>query len=180
MAVREILTFPDRLLHRISKPVKTFDAGLAQLAADMVETMRAADGIGLAAPQIGENLRLLVVQIPNEDGTDGVLYQVCNPVIARREGQARIEEGCLSLPGFYVEVDRAADITVEGCSPDGHPFSLRADGLLAICLQHEMDHLEGRLLVNYVGPVARELYKDELKRRAKDSDRLEEDRRPVI
>jgi peptide deformylase len=166
MAVREILKYPDPQLHRKSRPVEVFDEALVCLAEDMVETMQKAGGIGLAAPQIGELLRLVVVFLPFEDGQgESLLYKVCNPRITESDGEAKIEEGCLSCPGFSVEVERAGRITVEGENLDGSPFRLEADGLLSICLQHEIDHLEGKLLVNYVGPVKRELYKSEMKRR---------------
>lgn len=168
MAVRRVLTFPDPLLHRVSRPVEHFDNDLSLLVTDMIETMRREDGIGLAAPQVGELLRLIVVEVAPAEGEAPILYSVCNPTITRREGDARIEEGCLSLPGFYVEVDRAEKIRLEGQNPDGSPLALDADGLLAICFQHEIDHLDGRLLVNYVSSTRREVYRSEVKKKARD------------
>ncbi len=183
MAVRKILTFPDPLLHRVSKPVTKFDDRLAAFAEDMVDTMKVADGIGLAAPQVGESVRLIVVQVRGEEEPTGELYRICNPAITAKSGEARIEEGCLSCPGFYVEVDRAEKITLEGQNIDGTPFKIDAEGLLAICFQHEIDHLDGRLLVNYVSSVKRDLYRTELKRRAKeeaeDSDESEDRHRTL-
>lgn len=176
MAIREILTYPDPLLHQVSKPVDTFDVSLANLVSDMVETMRNAPGIGLAAPQIGEFTRLIVLEVPEEESENATLYAVCNPEITRRSGHARIEEGCLSLPGFYIEVDRAKEVTVEGQNPDGTPFSLDADGLLAICFQHEIDHLDGKLLVNYASPVKRDLYRTQVKKQQISTD----GRRPAL
>jgi len=168
MAILDILTFPNPQLQKVSMPIETFDEDLRRLVDDMVETMRKADGIGLAAPQIGELKRLVVVEIPSEiEGEEGQRFTLCNPKITRKEGRARIEEGCLSLPGFAVEVDRAKEITIEGKNVDGSDIKLDADGMLAICLQHEMDHLEGRLLVHYVSTVKRQLYKSEMKRRAR-------------
>ncbi|HLG20982.1 MAG TPA: peptide deformylase [Bdellovibrionota bacterium] len=182
MAIRRILTYPDPLLHRISEPVTKFDLELSNLVNDMVETMRHAPGIGLAAPQVGELLRVIVVEIPpdrEEEGKVSQLYAVCNPVISKRAGNAKIEEGCLSVPGFYVEVDRAAEVTIEGQNPDGTPFRYDSDGLTAICFQHEIDHLDGKLLINYVSSTKRALYRDELKRRQK-TDGTVEDRRPAL
>lgn len=178
MALRRILTYPDPKLHRIAGPVESFDTDLSNLVSDMVETMRYAPGIGLAAPQVGEPIRLIVVEVPLKEGDPATLYAVCNPVIVRRSGHAKIEEGCLSVPGFYVEVDRAKDIVLEGQNPDGSPFSLEIDGLAAICFQHEIDHLEGKLLVNYVSAVRRELYRDEVKRRTTEGS--VEDRRKAL
>ena len=164
MAIRTILTFPDPVLNKVSHPVERFDAELETLVSDMIETMRDSNGIGLAAPQVGDLRRVIVVEVPEEEGKPSLVYVVCNPTITRREGEARIEEGCLSVPGFYVEVDRAADVTVTGGKLDGSPFLLDAQGLLAICFQHEIEHLEGRLIIHYVSPIKRELYRKEVKR----------------
>jgi peptide deformylase len=184
MAIRKILTYPDPLLHRVAAPVEVFDTNLATLVYDMVETMRHAPGIGLAAPQVGESLQVIVVEVPPErEGKeiegDPILYAVCNPRITRKSGNARIEEGCLSVPGFYLEVDRAKEVRLEGQNPDGTPLTVDADGLLAICFQHEIDHLDGKLLLNYVSGVKRALYRNELKRRAK-KDGSPDDRRPAL
>ncbi len=168
MALRKIRTFPDPVLQRVARPVEAFDEELAQLAQDMVETMKDSNGIGLAAPQVGESLRLIVLQVPLEDDSDGPIYQVCNPEIVAREGEACIEEGCLSLPGFTAEVDRASIISLKGQNVDGSPFELEAEGLLAICFQHEMDHLDGKLLVNYVSSGKRDLYRTEMKKRKRE------------
>ncbi|MEZ4705036.1 MAG: peptide deformylase [Bdellovibrionota bacterium] len=162
MAIRTLLTYPNPILHRVSAPITEFDVELVHLAQDMVETMKHANGIGLAAPQIGVLKRLIVVQVPDEDGNMGPLYTVCNPNIAKCQGHAKIEEGCLSVPGLGVEVDRSSNILLEGQNLDGSAFRLETDGLLAICFQHEIDHLDGKLLVNYVSSVKRELYKKEI------------------
>lgn len=159
MAVLKILTYPDPFLLKKAGPVTTFDAKLRRLVADMFETMRAANGIGLAAPQIGESLDLVVLDIPpDEEDDEPLVFAVANPEITERRGHARIEEGCLSLPEFYVEVDRAEEIVLEGQDPEGRPIRIEAAGLLAICFQHELDHLEGKLLVNYAGDDEREAY----------------------
>jgi peptide deformylase len=180
MAIRKIFTFPDPILHRVAEPVETFDSTLSSLVSDMVETMRYAPGIGLAAPQVGESLRLIVVEVPTEDEGPPTLYAVCNPMVTKRSGDARIEEGCLSLPGFYTEVDRAAQITLEGNNPDGSHFSIEAEGLLAICFQHEIDHLDGKLLVNYVSSVKRDLYRAEARKRRANAGGTPDDRRKTL
>ncbi len=179
MALRTILTYPNPILQKAARPVERFGPDLAKLAEDMVETMRAANGIGLAAPQIGEGLRLVVVEIPEEDEEKPpILYKVANPEIVKKDGEARIEEGCLSCPGFFVEVDRAEKVTIRGQLPDGSPFSIDADGLTAICFQHEIDHLNGKLLVNYVSVVKRTLYRNEMKRHTSETEAS--DRRPAL
>lgn len=180
MAIRKIFTYPDRLLARVAKPVEAFDAELSELASDMVETMRYAPGIGLAAPQVGESIRLIVIELPAEEGEPSQLYAVCNPEITKKSGKAMIEEGCLSCPGFYVEVDRAEEVTVEGQNPDGTHFSVEAEGLLAICFQHEIDHLDGKLLVNYVSPLKREQYRKEIEQKRSQDEGSPDDRRKAL
>ncbi|MFH1018439.1 MAG: peptide deformylase [Pseudomonadota bacterium] len=165
MALRTILTYPNPRLQKTAKPADCFGPELVQLAEDMVETMRSANGIGLAAPQIGESIRLIVLEVPEEDETKTpVLYKIANPELVKKEGNARIEEGCLSCPHFYTEVGRAETVTIRGQLLDGSPFSVDADGLTAICFQHEIDHLNGKLLVNYVSVVKRTLYRNEMKK----------------
>ena len=165
----------------MAEPITKFDLSLTRLASDMFETMRHAPGIGLAAPQIGESIRLIVIEIPadKEGGDIQGPFAVCNPMVTKKKGNAKIEEGCLSVPGFYLEVDRAKEITIEGQNPDGSKFSMEAGGLLAICFQHELDHLDGKLLINYVSSVKRALYKSEIKKRAK-TEGKPEDRRPAL
>jgi peptide deformylase len=179
MSVRTVLTYPNPVLQRVAAPVSRFDVDLANLVKDMVDTMRAENGIGLAAPQVGEGIRLIVLEVPEEGEEKArTIYTVCNPEITRRKGRTKIEEGCLSCPGLYVEVDRAEEVRVEGQLPDGSPFAVDCQGLLAICFQHEIDHLDGKLLVNYVSAVRRQIYKSEIKRRRRDG--TVGDRRPVI
>src|SRR5580765_2558150 len=165
MAIRTIIEYPHPLLSKVAKPIRKFDEELKTLVKDMIETMHAANGIGLAAPQVAESIRLIVVNIPPENDGDpeNPTYVVCNPEIKSKSGKAMIEEGCLSCPGLYVEVERAKEITLTGQNTDGSPFSLKADGLLSICFQHEIDHIDGKLLVNYVSAVKRNLYKNEVK-----------------
>jgi peptide deformylase len=180
MAIRKIFTYPDPVLTRVARPVEKFDAELSTLISDMVETMRHAPGIGLAAPQVGESLRVIVVEIPSEGERASELHAVCNPEITRREGKAKTEEGCLSCPGFFVEVDRSERITVEGEHPDGTRFRIDAEGLLAICFQHEIDHLDGKLLVHHVSPLKRDLYRKEVRQKRTRADGTSEDRRKAL
>ncbi len=181
MALRRILTYPDPLLHRVAEPVHEFDVDLSNLVSDMVETMRHAPGIGLAAPQIGELFRLVVIELTDdEEERKTPLYAVCNPEIVHKAGHAKIEEGCLSVPDLYVEVDRAEEIRVEGQNPDGTPFSLEADGLLAIVLQHEIDHLNGTLLTNYISSIRRDIYKGERRRAEEEDSGDPSQRRPAL
>lgn len=166
MSLLPILTYPDPRLLKKAAPVEAFDADLARLVEDMFETMRDANGIGLAAPQVGRSIRLVVLDIPVDDernegepAAEPLVFAVVNPVITKKKGETRIEEGCLSLPEFYVEVDRAAEIVLEGQDVAGRPLRIEASGLLAICFQHELDHLEGTLLVNYAAPQDRDAYR---------------------
>lgn len=147
MALLPILRYPDPRLHTKAKPVESVDAGIRKLAADMAETMYAAPGIGLAATQVDVHKRLLVLDI-SEDKSD--LHVFINPEILSREGECVGEEGCLSVPGIYESVRRSERIRVRALNLDGQPFEMDADGLLAVCLQHEMDHLDGKVFVEYL------------------------------
>lgn len=147
MALLPILRYPDPRLHTRAKPVTTVDGEIRKLAADMAETMYEAPGIGLAATQVNVHLRLLVLDI-SEDKSQ--LQVFINPEILWREGECEGEEGCLSVPGVYETVKRSERIKLRALNLDGQSFELAADGLLAICLQHEMDHLEGKVFVEYL------------------------------
>ncbi|MDK2124985.1 peptide deformylase [Parachitinimonas caeni] len=144
MAILNILHFPDERLHTVAKPVTDVDDSIRQLVADMGETMYAAPGIGLAATQVDVHLRIIVVDISE---TKDNLQAFINPKIVEADGNCKSEEGCLSVPGIYEEVERAERVTVEALGLDGKPFRIEADGLLAICLQHEIDHLDGKVFV---------------------------------
>lgn len=144
MALLNILHYPDERLHIVAKPVKTFDDKLQALIEDMAETMYEAPGIGLAATQVNQHIRLLIIDLSE---TKDQLQVFINPEITAMDGQTTCEEGCLSVPGIYETVDRAEEVTVKALDRHGQPFELRADGLLAICLQHEIDHLNGRVFV---------------------------------
>jgi peptide deformylase len=159
MAKLEILEFPDRRLRTVAKPVAQVDDALRTLIDDMFETMYAAPGIGLAASQVDVHRRLMVLDISEDSDTPMVFI---NPEILAVHGEQVYEEGCLSVPGIYAEVKRAERIQVRALDRDGQLFELDTDGLLAVCVQHEMDHLAGRLFVDYLSPLKRELVKKKL------------------
>lgn len=144
MALLNILHYPDDRLHKIAKPVREFGPDLQQLIDDMAETMYAAPGIGLAATQVDQHIRLLIVDLSEEKNA---LQVFINPEIINKEGEETCEEGCLSVPGIYEKVTRAERISVRALDHHGKPFQLNADGLLAVCLQHEIDHLDGKVFV---------------------------------
>lgn len=147
MALLPILHYPDPRLHTIAAPVKTVDDRIRKLINDMAETMYAAPGVGLAATQVDVHERLLIIDI--SDARDGLLAFV-NPEIVERSGEVETEEGCLSVPGIFDQVTRAERVTVRALNREGEPFTLEADGLLAVCIQHEIDHLDGKVFVEYL------------------------------
>ena len=144
MALLPILHYPDPRLHKVAVPVAQVDDKIRKLIKDMAETMYAAPGIGLAATQVDIHLRLLVIDLSE---TRDQLQVFINPEIIRAEGEEECEEGCLSVPGIYEKVTRAATVTVKALDENGRERTVEADGLLAVCLQHEMDHLVGRVFV---------------------------------
>ncbi len=152
MAKLEILTFPDARLRTVAKAVDEFDDSLRQLSEDMIETMYQARGIGLAATQVNVHRRMLVLDVSDDQDQPMVLV---NPEIVHQDGFQTYEEGCLSVPGIYAEVQRANQIRIKAQNVDGEGFEMDADGLLAICIQHEMDHLNGKLFVDYLSPLKR-------------------------
>ncbi|MAW27610.1 MAG: peptide deformylase [Gammaproteobacteria bacterium] len=159
MARLSILEFPDPRLRKIASPITDVTGKIATLADDMLETMYAAPGIGLAASQVNVHQRLIVVDISNEKNEPVILI---NPKIIATEGEREAEEGCLSVPGFYEPVTRPARIEVAAINRDGEPYTLVAEGLLAVCIQHEMDHLEGRLFVDYISNTKRQMIRKKL------------------
>lgn len=161
MALLPILEFPDPRLRTKAKPVVMFDAALKTLVSDLFETMYAAPGIGLAATQVNVHQRLLVADV-SEDHADRLV--LINPQILHKEGSKVHEEGCLSVPGFCAKVERADVITVRAQDAGGAFFELTTDGLLAVCIQHEMDHLEGKLFIDYLSPIKRALLKKRLEK----------------
>lgn len=144
MAILNILHYPDERLHKVAAPVGQFDDKLQQLIDDMAETMYAAPGIGLAATQVDAHIRLVVIDTSEEKNA---LMVLINPEIVCADGQTTYEEGCLSVPGIYEEVSRAEKVKVKALDREGKPFELEADGLLAICIQHEIDHLNGKVFI---------------------------------
>lgn len=147
MALLPILTFPDPRLHKIAAPVRVFDEALKTLVRDMAQTMYEAPGIGLAATQV--NVHQRVITIDTSEARDDLLVLV-NPRILKADGKQLYEEGCLSVPGVYEEVERAEHVLVEAEDADGVTFKRHATELLAVCIQHEMDHLKGRVFVEYL------------------------------
>jgi peptide deformylase len=168
MSLRTILEFPDPRLRARAQPVTRFDAELGRLIDDMFETMYAAPGIGLAAPQVDAQLRLLIIDISEERNQPLVLI---NPEILSREGVAVTEEGCLSVPGVFDEVQRAAKIRVRAQDRNGDVFERDYDGTLAVCVQHETDHIDGKLFVDYLSDLKRERIRKKLEKERKNRGR---------
>jgi peptide deformylase len=153
MALLTILEYPDPRLRQIAAPVEAVDDALRQLLDDMLETMYAAPGIGLAATQVNIHKRFLVVDISEE--SDSPLFLI-NPEITEATGKEKGEEGCLSVPGVYEPVERAEKIRLQALNRDGEPFEMQTEGLLAVCIQHEIDHLDGKLFVDYLSELKRQ------------------------
>ncbi|MEM7016583.1 MAG: peptide deformylase [Pseudomonadota bacterium] len=164
MARLEILRFPDKRLRTKATPVEQVDDRIRQLLDDMRETMYDDDGIGLAATQVNVHERVIVIDVSKT--RDEPLYLI-NPEILEQDGNAVSDEGCLSVPGFYEPVERAEKITVRALNRDGETFVLDAEGTLAVCIQHEMDHLIGKLFVDYISPLKRNRIKDKLEKQRK-------------
>ena len=152
MAKLTILNYPDPRLHTIAKPVQAVNDDIRSLIADMSETMYDAPGIGLAATQVDQHIQLLLVDTSKEQND---LQVFINPKIVAKNGEQDYEEGCLSVPGVYETVTRAEKITVEALDANGKKFRLNAEGLLSVCIQHEMDHLLGKVFVEYLSPLKR-------------------------
>jgi peptide deformylase len=165
MAILEILEFPDPRLRTKAQPVAVVDDAMRKLIADMLETMYAAPGIGLAASQVNVHKRLLVIDISEERNQP---LAFINPEILKRDGDEESEEGCLSVPGIFEKVKRAERITVRALDRNGVSFEMQADGLLAVCIQHEMDHLEGKLFVDYLSELKRTRIRNKLAKERKD------------
>ncbi len=167
MARLPIIEFPDPRLRTVARPVREVDTRIRQLIDDMFETMYEAPGIGLAATQVDVHERLLVLDV-SEDKSYPMVF--INPEILLAEGHQVYQEGCLSVPGIYADVKRAEKIVVRALDRDGQPFEVTAEGLLAVCIQHEMDHLAGKVFVDYLSPLKRELVRKKLaKQRREDA-----------
>jgi len=169
MALREILVYPDARLRQKAAPVDVVDEAIRNLVDDMAETMYAAPGIGLAAIQINVPQRVIVIDI-SEDKSE--LMTFINPQIVTSDGEQRVDEGCLSVPGVYAPVDRAESISVRALDRNGDTFEMDAAGLLAVCIQHEIDHLDGKVFVDYLSRMKQGRIK---KRMEKETRRRESD-----
>ncbi|MEZ7910291.1 MAG: peptide deformylase [Propionivibrio sp.] len=164
MALLPILRFPDPRLHKVAAPIATIDDGIRRLAQDMAETMYEAPGIGLAATQVDVHQQLIVIDTSE---TRDALLVLINPKILAREGAQVGEEGCLSVPGIYDKVERAERVTVRYLDLDGQTQTLSADGLLAVCIQHEMDHLQGKVFVEHLSMLKQMRIKSKLAKQAR-------------
>ncbi|MGB0133931.1 peptide deformylase [Dokdonella sp.] len=167
MTVLTILEFPDPRLRTKAKPVELFDAALKRLSEDMLETMYDAPGIGLAASQVDRHIQMLVLDVSEEKDSPMTLI---NPRILERSGSQTCQEGCLSVPGIFADVDRADRIRVAAQDLQGKEIELEADGLFAVCIQHEMDHLVGKLFVDYLSPLKRDMVRKKLEKQRRHAD----------
>ena len=165
MAALTILNYPDPRLHKVAKPILEVNDDVRQLIDDMAETMYAAPGRGLAATQVDRHIQLIVIDTSKEQND---LLVLVNPNIVAKSGLQDHEEGCWSVPGVYETVTRAEAVTVEALDRDGKKFKLHADGLLAICIQHEIDHLLGKVFVEYLSPLKRNRIKKKLLKHARE------------
>ena len=169
MAILNILRYPDPRLHKVAKPVTVFDARLEQLVADMAETMYDAPGVGLAASQVDVHEQVVVIDITEEKNA---LVAYINPEILWASDDKQVyDEGCLSVPGIYDGVERPSKVKVRAFDVKGQPFVVEADGLLAVCIQHEMDHQKGKVFVEYLSPLKRNRIKAKLQKEERGMER---------
>jgi len=166
MALLKILQYPDVRLHKVAIPVQHIDDVTRKLVSDMAETMYAAQGVGLAATQVDVHEQVIVIDISENHDQ---LQVFINPEIIAKNGEEECEEGCLSVPGIYETVRRAAQITVRAFDESGETFTLEAEGLLAVCIQHEMDHLLGKVFVEYLSQLKQVRIRTKLKKRARET-----------
>ena len=164
MAILDVLRFPDERLRTVAKKIEKVDKSITAIIADMFDTMRDENGIGLAATQVDVHKQLVVMDVSENQDAPMVFI---NPEITHKEGKTISEEGCLSVPNNYAQVERAEKITVSALDKTGEHFTLEADGLLAICIQHELDHLKGKLFVDYLSPLKRQRIKTKLEKEAR-------------
>jgi peptide deformylase len=164
MSILDVLRFPDERLRTVAKKIGSVDKSITTLITDMFDTMRDENGIGLAATQVNAHKQLVVIDV-SENQDEPMVF--INPEITHKEGKTISEEGCLSVPNNYAQVERAEKITVSALDKAGEPFTLDADGLLAICIQHELDHLKGILFVDYLSPLKRQRIKTKLEKEAR-------------
>lgn len=166
MAILNILKYPDERLHTVASEVETIDDNIKQIVADMAETMYQSRGIGLAATQVDIHKQIVVMDLSEERNE---LRVFINPKITQSSGETTYEEGCLSVPGVFDKVTRAQNVTVTALDENGQSFTLDADGLLAICIQHELDHLKGKVFVEYLSKLKQSRIKTKMKKLAKES-----------
>jgi len=164
MALLPILRYPDPRLHKRASPVTAVDDSIRQLVKDMAETMYEAPGIGLAATQVDVHKRVVIIDVSEDKSA---LRAFINPEIIEKSGEQTCEEGCLSVPGIYEKVTRAERVKVRALDERGAPFELEADGLLAVCIQHEIDHLDGKVFVEYLSPLKLSRIKSRLVKKAR-------------
>jgi peptide deformylase len=170
MAIRPILQYPDKRLRTPGEPVTDFGDAFQRLVEDMAETMYAAPGVGLAAPQLGISQRVFLVDVATEDHEPSDLRVFVNPEILAGEGEIHFEEGCLSFPGVREEIRRAERVKVRAVDRHGQPFEVEADGLLAVAIQHENDHLDGRLMIDHLSVLKRRVVHRSMVKRAATED----------
>ncbi|MFW6051628.1 MAG: peptide deformylase [Myxococcota bacterium] len=166
MAIRPILQYPDKRLRTPGEAVQEFGDSFQQLVEDMAETMYAAPGVGLAAPQLGISKRVFIVDTATGEDEPSDLRVFVNPEILQRAGEVVFEEGCLSFPGVREEITRAERVVVRACDRHGEPFELEADGLLAVAIQHENDHLDGKLMIDHLSVLKRRMVHRAMMKRA--------------
>ncbi len=166
MAILEILVYPDERLRTVAQPVETVDDSIRQLVKDMIETMYDANGIGLAATQVDVHKQVIVIDLSEERDQPRVII---NPKIVEQDGEQVYDEGCLSVPEYYAPVKRAESIKITALDEQGEIYELEADGLLAVCIQHEMDHLAGKVFVDYLSRLKQDRVKKKLVKRARNS-----------
>ncbi len=167
MAILEILVYPDQRLRTVAKPVDIVDDSIRQLVKDMTETMYDANGIGLAATQVDVHKQVIVMDLSEERNQPRVLI---NPRIIEQEGEQEYDEGCLSVPEYYAPVKRAESINITALDEQGEIYQLEAEGLLAVCIQHEMDHLAGKVFVDYLSRLKQDRIKKKMVKRARSND----------
>ncbi len=167
MSLLDILFYPDPQLRKVASTVANVDGRVAQLVDDMLATMYDAPGIGLAATQINVHERIVVIDVSDE--CDAPLTLI-NPELKLTEGEVEMQEGCLSIPGIYENITRPANVTVAAIDREGNPFELDADGILAVCIQHEIDHLNGKLFVDYLSPLKRNRIRKKMIKAARERD----------
>jgi peptide deformylase len=166
MAILPILQYPDERLHKIAKKIERIDDSIRKLVRDMAETMYAAPGVGLAATQVDEHIQLIVIDISESHDE---LMVLINPELIKNQGEKENEEGCLSVPGIYENVIRAELVTVHALDEHGKPFTLEAEGLLSVCVQHEMDHLQGHVFVEHLSHLKQTRIRAKLKKQRRET-----------